>query len=260
MQFPLNLHIGCHIKMRFLLIVLILCNITVCAQDFVVTTKRDTLRGRVAIYSFANLDQVQTIVQKKKKEIPATSVIVASIDSQLYHPVLILDGYRMLKLSRPGLVSIYLGRQTPGTPYNIQYLVKKSGASLEISNLRFKKQMTTFLDECGVIKQKIEEDKLKRKDLELIIDEYNKCIESQTHQAFVPSEDPRLEAITAFKTKLEKDSAVSSDAVDILKDLYLKVKEKKEVPNYLTEGLREKLKDFPAYQNDLENLLAKLKE
>ena len=65
---------------------------------------------------------------------------------------------------------------------------------------------------------------------------------------------------STFKMKLEKDSAVSSDAVDILRDLYSKVKEKKEVPNYLTEGLREKLKDFPAYQNDLENLLAKLKE
>ena len=63
----------------------------------------------------------------------------------------------------------------------------------------------------------------------------------------------------AFKEKLQKDTTVPPDALDIVKDLYAKVRENKPIPNYLSEGLKESLKDHPGYLGELEELLKLLK-
>lgn len=229
------------------------------AQDYVVTTRRDTLRGRLSINSFPTIDKVLVAVGKKKTEYPATSILVLVLDSQVYKPVRTAEAYRLMKLSREGMVSLFFGRQNPGAPYNIPFVVKRSGEAMEVTALRFKKSMATFLEDCKSLKSKIEKDKLGKKDLEKIIDEYNLCLEQQTEKVFVSIEDPRLVALNAMSTRFEKDATITSDARDILKDLYTKVRENKSIPNYLIEGLRESLKDRKEYQEDLDNLVAKLK-
>jgi len=235
------------------------CSLAAHAQDFVVTARRDTLRGRISISSFPTMDKVQVTIEKKKTEYPAYTVFAVVLDSQLFHPVRTTDAYRFMKLSRAGAVSLFFGRQSPGTPYNVPFVVKRSGESLEVTAMRFKRSMSGFLSDCQVIKEKIEQDKLGRNDLERIIDEYNRCLEQQTDQAFVSSEDPRLAALNAMNAKFEKDAAISADAQDILNDLYAKVRENKSIPNYLIEVFRVSLKDRPEYQDDLENLIVKLR-
>ena len=170
--------------------ILTICFIPAYTQDYVVTTRKDTLRGKVAISSYTNMDRVQLNAEKKKTEFAATAVSTVSLDSQIYQPVRITDGFRLLKLERSGHVSLYLGRQSPGTPYNVPFLVKKSGESMEVSSLRFKKYMITFLEDCSSIEQKIEAGNLGRKDLDKIIDEYNRCIEKQTDKSLIPGSDP----------------------------------------------------------------------
>ncbi len=246
--------------MRFIsAVALAVCSLAVNGQDFVVTNRLDTLPGKVLIRSYPNMDKVQLNTQEKKKEYAATALSTVFLDGQIYRPVLVTDGFRLLKLERSGMVSLYMGRQSPGTPYNIPFLVKRSGESLEVTVLRFKNTMTKFLSDCSSIKQKIEEGKLGRKDLDQIINEYNLCIESQTQKAFLSSNDPRLIALTEFKNKLQLDSSIPPDALDIVTDLYSKIKENKPIPNYLTEGLRELLKNHAIFQSDLESLLLKLK-
>jgi hypothetical protein len=229
------------------------------AQDYLVTTKRDTLRGRLSISSFPTMDKVVVAVDRKKAEFPGTSVHVLVLDSQVFKPVRTPDAYRLMKLSRDGMVSLYYARQSPGTPYNIPFVVKRSGEAMEVTSLRFKKRMATFLAECSSIKTKIEQDKLGKKDLEKIIDEYNLCLDQQTRKTMVSSEDPRLVALNTMNSRFEKDATITSDARDILKDIYGKVRENKSIPNYLIEGLRESLKDKGEYQEDLEILIGKLK-
>ncbi len=243
----------------FLALVIVACSLGGHAQDYLVTTKRDTLRGRLSISSFPTMDKVVVSVDKKKTEYPGTSVHVLVLDSQVYRPVRTSDAYRLMRLSRAGMVSLYYGRQSPGTPYNVPFVVKKSGEAMEVTSLRFKKSMASFLDDCSSMKNKIEQDKLGKKDLEKIIDEYNLCLDQQTSKAMVSSEDPRLVALNTMNSRLEKDPAITSDARDIIKDLYAKVRENKAIPNYLIEGLRESLKDRKEYQEDLEILIAKLK-
>lgn len=243
----------------FLTLLIVACSLGGYAQDYLVTTKRDTLRGRLSISSFPTMDKVVVSVDKKKTEYLGTSVHVLVLDSQVYKPVRTSDAYRLMKLSRAGMVSLFYARQSPGTPYNVPFVVKRSGEAMEVTALRFKKSMASFLEDCSSIKNKIEQDKLGKKDLEKIIDEYNLCMDQQTSKAMVSSEDPRLVALNTMNTRFEKDATITSDTRDILKDIYAKVRENKSIPNYLIEGLRESLKDRSEYQEDLEMLITKLK-
>jgi hypothetical protein len=243
----------------FFTLLIVVCSLGGYAQDYLVTTKRDTLRGRLSISSFPTMDKVVVAVNKKKTEFPATSVYVLVLDSQVYKPVRTTEAYRLMKLSRAGMVSLFYARQSPGTPYNIPFVVKMSGEAMEVTSLRFKRSMAVFLEECSSIKNKIEQDKLGKRDLEKIIDEYNLCLDQQTSTLLVSREDPRLVALNTMSARFEKDTTITSDARDIIKDLYTKVRENKTIPNYLIEGLRESLKDRKEYQEDLEILIAKLK-
>lgn len=244
---------------RVLLLLLALNATTLWAQDYLVTARKDTLRGKLSIISIDKVDNVTIRIDKKKTDYAAYTVLMAFMDSVIYVPVRKSDSFRMMKLGKKGLLSLCYERQSPGMPYNIPYLVKKSGESMEAGALRFKKSVSKFLEDCGTIKLKIEAGELGRDDLEKLVDSYNSCLEQQSTVAFVETMDPKLSALNAFNQKLSKDDTVPAEAREILKDLYTKVKSGGPVPNYLAEGLRETLKDLPAYQEDVEKLLAVLK-
>jgi hypothetical protein len=140
----------------------------------------------------------------------------------------------------------------------IPYLVKNSGEVMEVPNIFFGKRMANFLRDCSLTKQKIEENKLGRKDLDQIVDDYNRCLDNQTLKVF-PSEDPKLVAITQLKDRLKQNPAVPADAIEIMDDMYQKVKEKKPTPNYMTSALRGLLRDYPDYHQELDSLITKLK-
>lgn len=241
------------------LLVGLLASATLQAQDYLVTSKKDTLRGKLTLSGYTTADRaVLTSADKKKTEYPAYSLLAVHIDTNTYIPVRTPDAFRFMRLKKSGMVSLCYARQAPGTPYNIPYLVKVSGEAMEVNALRFKKTVSRFLAECATVRQKIEEESLGRDDLEKIVDAYNRCLVQQTTVAFIASEDPKLEALTAFNKKLSQDTTVPPEALDILKDLYTKVKEGRPAPNYLTDGLREALKGHPAYAEELESLLATL--
>lgn len=230
-------------------------------QDYLVTTKLDTLRGKLTVITYPGMDKIQVSEQKKKKqEINVTVVLIAMLSGQAYKTVPTTDGYRLMRLAKSGILSLCYARQSPGTPYDTPYLVKSTGESMEVPKILFKNRMSGFLKDCPLAAQKVEAGTLGKNDVEKIVDEYNQCMDKQTEQAFVAVADTGLKAITEFKLKLEQDKTVPADALEILKDIYQKVKEEKSVPNYLKNSLREALKSHPSYQADLDNLLDKLKE
>lgn len=229
-------------------------------QDYLITSRSDTLRGKVTIEGYEKLDKILLTVNKKKTQYPAYSVLRIFVDSAVYQPVRTPEAIRFMRLSKSGMLSLFYARQSPGTPYNIPYLVKITGESMEVTALRFKKSVSRFLEDCTSMSQVIEDQGLGREDLDKILEIYNRCLERQSTVAFTDTEDPKLAAVTAFNKKIEKDTAVPADASEILRDIYNKVKEGKPVPNYLADGLRETLKDFPAYRDELEALLVTLKK
>lgn len=233
---------------------------TLLAQDYLVTTRMDTLRGKITIQTHATADRASLVIEKKKTEYQAYGVLAVCIDTTTYVPVRTKDAFRFMRLKKKGMVSLCYAQQSPGTPYNVPYLVKISGESMEVTALRFRKTVSVFLGECATVTQKIEQESLGRNDLEKIVDSYNQCLDKQTTVAFSTTENPKLVAINTFNTKLGNDGTVPEDAKEILRDLYNKIKEGKQAPNYLIEGLREALGSHPAYTADLENLITVLKK
>lgn len=247
--------------MRSLAALLTICSSSIFAQDYLVTTKMDTVRGKLSISSYATIDKVLvTQPQKKKTEYPATSIFSIFQDSTFYQTVRVPDAYRIMRIGKTGPVSLCYARQSPGTPFDVPYLVKRTGASMQVTVIRFRKSVSTFLSDCSRIGEMIEREELGRKDLDRIIDEYNRCINKQTSQPFLITENPLLSALSKMNKRFEADTSAPSDAVDILKDIYGKVKDGKEVPHYLIEGLKNALGNRADYQEDLEALLKLLKK
>jgi len=249
---------------------IILCGLfagSVSGQDFVVTLKNDTLRGSARILSYDVIDRIEIHVNSDKKKTSFTAVQVKSmgINKEIFNPIRTDKGYRMMKLVASGYVSRYQARSSSNA-YDTDYLVRSDGSSTEIPNISFKKIMIDFLKDCNSIKQTIETKDYKRKDLDELLNAYNLCIENQTSQIpssvpMVSEKDPTVSALYTLRDKLTKDTELRNqkDALDVTNDITTKVKNNQKVPNYLLEGLRDFLKDSPAYQSDLETISSLLK-
>lgn len=238
------------------------------AADYVVTMKNDTLTGKLSIQTYGNIDRVQIIAADKKKTVlTAIQLKMVSLAGEIYNPVRTDQGYRMMKLVRPGFVSLYLGRKPSGVTgdsyyYDTPFLVKKDGAAIEVPNLSFKKVMSNFLSECSVMKARIQKEELGRKDLDKIIAEYNLCIEDQTKAVLtapVQDSDSRIIALTDLRSSIDLSSiAGKSDAVDIVTDMLDKTQHHLTVPKYQFDGLRNLLKDSPELLAKFENVATML--
>ncbi len=247
--------------MRTLAAFLTLFSSTLFAQDYLVTTKNDTVRGKLSISSYPTMDKVLVSQPQKKKEEYASPYVVSIFqDSTFYRTVRVPDAYRIMRVGKTGPVSLCYARQSPGTPFDVPYLVKRTGESMQVTAIRFKKSVKTFLADCARIGDLIDKEEVGRKDLDQIIEEYNRCIAKQTPEAFVITENPTLSALSKLNQRFLTDSSAPPDAVDILKDIYKKVKDGQAVPNYLTEGLKNALASRDDYKADLEELLKLLKE
>ena len=253
---------------KFLIILCILFARSTYGQDFVVNMKNDTLRGSTRILTYDIIDHIEIHVtgQKKKSSFTAVQLKTVSINKEIFNPVKTDKGYRMMKLITPGHVSRYLARSTSNS-YDTDYLVRSDGDAMETPNISFKRLMTDFLKDCSSIKQIIETRDFKRKDIDELLKVYNQCIENQTGQnqniqTQVSETDPTLIALNTLKDKLTKDTELKNrkDALDVTNDITSKVKNGQKVSNYLIEGLKEFLKDSPAYQSDIETIASLLKK
>ncbi|HRI80624.1 MAG TPA: hypothetical protein PLR06_13920 [Cyclobacteriaceae bacterium] len=253
---------------KFLILVSLFFARSIQGQDLVVTVKNDTLRGtaRILSYDFIDRIEIQANAEKKKTSLTAVQVRAVVIKQEVFNPVKTDKGYKMMKLVEGGYVSKYLARSSSNS-FDTDYLVLNNGQATEIPNISFKRIMEEFLKDCSSIKKIIETNDYKRKDLDEILKQYNQCIENQTHNiqpqaSVVSNQDPLVVTLSELENKISKDNELPSrkDALDVVQDISTKVKNGQKVPNYLIEGLKDFLKDSPAYQSDLENLTALLKK
>lgn len=237
-------------------------------QDRVVTARLDTIRGEVNILTYDIFDRVEVTPaddpKKKTKSLKAVEVREVISKGDIYHPQLTYDGYRMLKLKTAGYLSLYYGHRPKQNIFDVQCLVKKDGKYLEIPGFTFKRTMSNFLSECGTVKLKIDDGRFTRDSIDQIVAQFNQCITDRTPKA---SATP---AVTTAATspidkiigRLEKDDQLPDrkDVLDLAKDIQQKIRDGKEVPRYMTEGLKNSLKDATPYQEDLAALLAQVEK
>jgi hypothetical protein len=238
------------------------------AQDYVVTLQNDTLRGKVTIVNYDKMDKVQIKGEKKKDILSAVHVNSISIAGKTYRPVRTTQTYELMQLMKPGFLSIYLGRRENSMRYEVQYLVRLDGAAIEVPNIGFKKFMMDFLRDCPIVSNKIDQGALGRKNVEQIVDEYNSCLDkagkakdsNPVAKNLVEPGDPKLVALDELKSVIQKLTfANQKDAVDIVGDLYEKVRNRQAIPRYLIESLRGLLKDVSEAQPALEKALGLVK-
>ena len=248
---------------RLFVAFLLLSVATQAQNNFVVTSKLDTIFGKPRILSYDLIDRVQIEVNKKKESFTALQVLSVTIDSQVYKPVRYEKKIFLMKLLKSGYLSLYAFPIDSRINFDGRFLTKLDGTSMEVPNLSFKKFMGNYLNDCSTIVSKIKSGDLSKKDLYKIIDEYNICIIDANKDKMIPSSEvnEKSVAITNLIGRIEAEDFTSKkDALDLLKDIQNKVSNNEPVPNYLTDGLKSYLAGTPALTEDLNALLTLLQK
>jgi hypothetical protein len=234
-----------HILLFILLMLVYQCTK---AQDYVITSKGDTLEGDVKPLTYGPEKKVQVTTAGKKNVLSIFQTRAYTYKGDKFEPVKNDKGYVFMKVIKSGYLSLYAFQQENQTTFDGLYLVKKDGSKMEVPNLSFKKMMNRFLEDCPQVKAKIESGELSKRSLEKIVDEYNACVDNRTidHDKIIAQNKEVSKKISAWdvleeKVKGKSDFEGKKDALEMITDIRNKVNRGEKVPNFLIEGLKNSL-------------------
>lgn len=236
------------------------------AQDYVVTIKGDTIKGLLKPLTYGPDKKLQVSEPGKKKvTYPMFQVKNFVMDGETFVPAKGPSGYTFMKVLKPGYLSLLAFQQENQVTFDGRFLQKKNGEGIEVPNLAFKKALKAFLDDCGDISDKIEAGTYSKKDLEIIIDEYNNCVD-KNQVAKEQSITERVEITQKLNPWDALDSKVKSaaefdgkkDVLEMIAEIKGKVARGEKVPNFLVEGLKSGLSNQQDLQPALQEALAQL--
>ncbi|MFY0651257.1 MAG: hypothetical protein JXQ96_04455 [Cyclobacteriaceae bacterium] len=234
-------------------------------EDYALTVRGDTLRGKLSIID--NPVSVQSLVvkvNKKKQSYPCYRISKLYKSENIYHVAKVEGRYQFVQLVKEGYLSLY--RYTPKDQQSLQMfqgsvLITKDSRYQIVPNLGFRKQMMNFLEDCEEVQAKIENQEFTRKQLDEIIDEYNDCIPGvQTIKpgdiveeiVYVPDTAEIDQLITAVQE--DKELSSNKELSEMLKDVKKRIAEGDELPSYLGNILKSNLEG----KQDLLQLLDKV--
>jgi hypothetical protein len=253
-----------------LFIILMIAYTCTSAQDYVINTSGDTLKGSIKILNFGPEKKVQVSdAEKTKTTVSLFKTRSFVYKGEVYRPVRGEKGYAFMKLKKDGYLSLYAFQMENQTAYDGQYLVKRDGKSTEVPNLSFKKIMTKFLADCPDVAVKIENGDWSRKELDLIIDTYNQCVDKKftemankatvaVHavEARPTKETPNLNSLED-KLKSHAEFEGKTNALEMVGEMKNKIQRGEKIPNFLTQGLKSTL-DQTDLKEDLDKALTEL--
>jgi len=222
----------------------------VVAQDYVLTTRGDSVAGEVKPLLYGSEKKVQiTSAGKEKNTYSIFQVREFSADGEIYHPVKGERGYEFMKLVKSGYLSIYAYQMENQTRFDGLLLKKMDGQTLVVPNLGFKKYMARFLDDCPSVVAQLEQGTLGRKDVDDVVDAYNSCVQARTadHNAIVARREQQSEKISAWVSLEEKvrdkDFSEKQNALEMITEIRKKIQRQESIPNFLFNGLKNALRD-----------------
>jgi len=254
------------IAAAFLVLTFLGIQIQLIAQDYVVTTKGDTLRGEVRPQNFGANSKVQVKDnEKNKSSFTLFQVKAFSFKGETFQPVKGPNGYCFMKLQKGGYLSLYTFQLLNQTTYDGYFLSKLDGSGIEVPNLGFKKAMTSFLSECTAVTEKIDKGDLGKRSIDVIIDEYNACVKNKSldNSKQIVQHEAKTKKISTWDTLEEKikgkaDFEGKANALEMITEVKNKISKSENVPNFLIEGLKTILNPTDL-KVDLENALNELK-
>lgn len=219
------------------------------AQDYVVTSKGDTITGQVKPLVFGPDKKVQiTGDDKKKVSYPMFQVKSYRFKNEIYQPVKGPDGYTFMKLIHEGYVSLYAYQLPNQVTFDGSFLLRRDGKGIDVPNLGFKKYMKNFMEDCPSTVEKLENGDYSKRDLQKIIDEYNACIDAKTidHGKIITEKVETNKKLSAWdileeKVKGEADFEGKANALEMIQDIKGKISKGEKIPNFLLGGLKSAL-------------------
>lgn len=256
-----NNHIVLHILL-FLLLMLFFK--AVGAQDYVLTSRGDSLTGEVKPLFYGPEKRIQlTGTDDEKSTYSLFQVREFSHNDEIYHPVKSDMGYVFMKLLQPGYLSLYAYQLENQTRFDGLFLRKLDGDNMTVPNLGFKKYMSKFLEDCPSVAERIKSGALNKKDLTEVIEAYNACVQNRTtdHEKVIAVRQEQTSKINAWvdlEEKIrEKEFSEKNSALEMIAEIRKKIQRRESIPNFLIEGLKNSLKET-GLANELEQALAEL--
>lgn len=258
-----NLHMKNTICLFISLFISVSLSIDLSAQDFLITAKGDTLRGKIKILGNQTDARIQFVnAQKERKNFTMFQVKEVFIKNEKFIPVKNGQRYVYMKALREGYLGLYAFQLENQITYDGRFFLKKDGQGLEVPNLTFKKTVSRFLSECAEVEAEMENGNLGKSDLIKIVDRFNACIEAKT-LVLNATKAPNvvltanvLESWTQLADAIQKTTIVEKEsASEMITDIKGKLARGEKIPKFLADGLRNLFKGHTELLENLETAL-----
>ncbi len=253
------------IHILFLILFMLAYQCSRAQNDFLVTTRGDTVKGELKLMFYAAEKKVQVKNEDGKNVYSILNTKSFTYGNEIYKPVKGPYGYAFMKLLKPGYLSLLTFQVDKSTSYDGRFLLKADGDGMEVPNLGFKKQMSKFLGDCDALKVKLDQDVYSKKDLETIVDEYNNCIAAKTTdvEKKISTEKEKGTKSTSWDTLTESinqhaDFEGKATALEMTADIKSRIQRGEKVPNFIIDGLKSTLSQQPDLKEVLEKALAEI--
>lgn len=234
------------------------------AQDYLLSTRGDSIAGDVKPMAFGTDKKVQVVSNGQKTVLPLVQVKAFRYRDEMYHPVKGDRGYDFMKVIKNGYLSLYAFQMEGQFTYDGLYLVKKDGSRMEVPNLSFKKFVSRFLGDCPQVSEKIQTGEYNKKKLFEIVDEYNACVDERTvnHKQVIVQRRDQEKKIGSWDdlekaVKEKEEFNGKNDALEMIAEIKGKINRNEKVPNFLIEGLKNALSSADL-DTELESAIAEL--
>jgi hypothetical protein len=228
----------------------LLSSLQASAQDYLLTTRGDSLVGEVKPLLYGPQQKVQFVSDDREKTtFSLFDVREYSRDGEIFRPLKGENGYVFMKLVQPGYLSLYAFQQDNQARFDGLLMKKLDGDQLIVPNLGFKKYVSQFLEDCPGVVGRIKGGELSKRNLPAIVDAYNACVNSRTvdHRKVLAEHEQEKATISEWdslerKVK-EKEFSEKSNALEMIAEVKSKIRLHEKIPNFLIDALRHSLEE-----------------
>jgi hypothetical protein len=238
--------------MKYLYLIIGLCFcVQISAQSYMITTKADSLVGKIQIRENRAGNEFVRFKSGKIKETYEIFQIKKIIDKDgnKLVPINVEGKYRFGLVEMEGYLSKYLYTSPEGNlKFQSEVLIKVDGSTQIVPGaIGFRSTMAKFTSECPRVSQGLKNKEYSRNELAKIIADFNACINEKS-MISTASETADLLPSTSlasqlqeFKKRLSVSTKVQNkeEAIEMFDDIAEKLLEGEDIPNYLSNGFKE---------------------
>lgn len=223
---------------------LLLLSITSFGQDYLLTTRGDTLRGELKLIGIGNERRFVIKSGSEKKSLPFMQVKGYQLKGVPYKLIKGPDGYTFMKPMKTGYLSLYSFQLKDQLTFDGLYLSKLDGTGIEVPNLSFKRTIRDYLKDCAEIVTKLDSGEYTKKNLVEIVEHYNRWIKENSvdHTKNIQEQQKaskRLDVWLVLEEKIQAETfQEKTDVMDVIREIKNKINSGQKVPKYMLDAVK----------------------